>query len=176
MLQSCFLKIANSQDWVDGFLISQSLWVKQALEHILKPSWFHNSCKQNFCVTKSPKIHLYYQFHIWVTVCKMLSYQLLSIDQRQNSLPRLCCLISSRLIIPWRIVAIWNPNPFTFLKLFRWSWFVVGIVTNIIWSRLYIGISAVGIYDGICIGDIGIVIQKVWRSWWVTSYKMNSNT
>ena len=68
MLQSCFLKIANSQDWVDGFLISQSLWVKQALEHIPKPSWFHNSCKQNFCVTKSPKIYLNYQFHIWVTV------------------------------------------------------------------------------------------------------------
>ena len=68
MLQSCFLKIANSQDWVDGFLISQSLWVKQALEQILKLSWFHNSCKQSFGVTKSPKIHLYYQFHIWVTV------------------------------------------------------------------------------------------------------------
>ena len=68
ILQSCFLKIANSQDWVDGFLISQSLWVKQALEHILKPSWLNNSCKQNFCVTKSPKIHLFFQFHITVTV------------------------------------------------------------------------------------------------------------
>ena len=70
ILQSCFLKIANSQDWVDGFSISQSLWVKVACEHILRQSRFHKSCKKSFWVIKTPKIHLYYQFHIWVTVCR----------------------------------------------------------------------------------------------------------
>ena len=68
MLQSCFLKIAISQDRVDVFQISQSLWVRQACGHILKLSRFHNSCKQNFCVTKCPKTVLFVQFHNTVTV------------------------------------------------------------------------------------------------------------
>ena len=73
MHQSCFLKIPISQDWVDEFQISQSLWVRKALGHILRLSRFHNSCKQNFCVTKTPKIHLFFQFHITGTVAFMLS-------------------------------------------------------------------------------------------------------
>ena len=68
MLQSCFLWIAISQDWVDVFQISQSLWVRQACGHILKLSRFHNSCKQNFCVTKCPKTVLFVQFHNTGTV------------------------------------------------------------------------------------------------------------
>ena len=68
MLQSCFLWIAISQDWVDVFQISQSLWVRQAYGHILKLSRFHNSCKQNFCVTKCPKIVQFVQFHNTGTV------------------------------------------------------------------------------------------------------------
>ena len=68
MLQYCFLKIAISQDRVDVFQISQSLWVRQACGHILKLSRFHNSCKQNFCVTKCPKTVLFFQFHITGTV------------------------------------------------------------------------------------------------------------
>ena len=68
MLETCFLKIAISQDWVNEFQISQSLWVREALEHILRLSRFHNSCKHNFCVTKTPKIHLFFQFHITGTV------------------------------------------------------------------------------------------------------------
>ena len=68
MLQSCFLKIAISKDWVDVFQISQSLWVRQACGHILKLSRFHNSCKQNFCVTKCPKTVLFVQFHNTGTV------------------------------------------------------------------------------------------------------------
>ena len=69
MLQSCFLQIAISQDWVNGFWISQSLCVKEALEHILNLSRLHNSWKQMFCVTKCPKTVLFYQFHSWVIVC-----------------------------------------------------------------------------------------------------------
>ena len=38
------------------------------MEHILKLSWFHNSCQQNFCVTKCPKTVLFFQFHIPGTV------------------------------------------------------------------------------------------------------------
>ena len=68
MLQYCFLKIAISQDRVDVFQISQSLWVRQACGHILKLSRFHNSCKQNFCVTKCPKTVLFVQFHNTGTV------------------------------------------------------------------------------------------------------------
>ena len=74
MLQSCFLRFSISQDWVDGFSISQRLWVRETLGHILKLSRFHRSCKQNFYVTKSPKIHLFGQFHIWVTVATYLFY------------------------------------------------------------------------------------------------------
>ena len=74
MHQSCFLKIGISQVWVDGFQISQSLWVREALGHILNLSRRHNSCKQNFCVTKSPKIHLFFQFHITGTVCSIIYF------------------------------------------------------------------------------------------------------
>ena len=68
MLQSSFIQIAISQDWVYGFWISQSLWVKEALVNILKLSRFHNSCKQKFCATKCPKTVLFEQFHICMTV------------------------------------------------------------------------------------------------------------
>ena len=68
MHPSSFIQIAISQDWVNGFWISQSLWVKEALGHILKQSGFHNSCKQKFCVTKRPKTVLFEQFHICMTV------------------------------------------------------------------------------------------------------------
>ena len=68
MLQSCFLQIAISQDGDDGFQISQSLWVKQALEHILILNRLHSRCKQSFCVTKCPKTVLFQQFHICMTV------------------------------------------------------------------------------------------------------------
>ena len=34
----------------------------------MKLSWFHNSCKQNFYVTKCPKTVLFFQFHITGTV------------------------------------------------------------------------------------------------------------
>ena len=68
MLQSCFLQIAISQDWVDGFQISQSLWVKQALEHILIIYRLQSPCKQIFCVMKCPKTVLFQQFHICLTV------------------------------------------------------------------------------------------------------------
>ena len=73
MLETCFLKIAISQDWVNEFQISQSLWVREALEHILRLSRFHNSCEQNICVTKTPKIHLFIQFHITGTVPSFIS-------------------------------------------------------------------------------------------------------
>ena len=69
ILQSCFLQIAISQDWVDGFQISQRLWVRKTCEHILKLSWFHNSCKHNFYVIKTPKTHLRLYSHSAVTVC-----------------------------------------------------------------------------------------------------------
>ena len=36
--------------------------------HILKLSWFHNSCQQNLCVPKCPKTVLFFQFHIPGTV------------------------------------------------------------------------------------------------------------
>ena len=38
------------------------------MEHILKLSRFHNSCKQNFPVTKWPKTVLFVQFHNTGTV------------------------------------------------------------------------------------------------------------
>ena len=66
ILQSCFLQIAISQDWIGGFLISQRLWVRKACGQILQLKWFHNSCKQSFYVTKTPKIHL--RLHSTVTV------------------------------------------------------------------------------------------------------------
>ena len=72
MLQSCFIQIAITQDWVDGFWISQSLWVKEALGNILELSRFHNSCKQKFCATKCPKTVLFEQFHICMTVCLLI--------------------------------------------------------------------------------------------------------
>ena len=68
MVESCILQIAISQDWVDGFLISQRLWVRKTWGHILKLSWFHNSCKHNFYVTKTPKTHLRLYSHSTVTV------------------------------------------------------------------------------------------------------------
>ena len=49
--------------------------VKKALEHILKISWFHNSCKQNFCVTKTPEIHLFFSFilqGLYLVECSVL--------------------------------------------------------------------------------------------------------
>ena len=42
---------------------------KKVLGNIIKLSRFHHSCKQNLYVIKSPKIHLFAQFYIWVTVC-----------------------------------------------------------------------------------------------------------
>ena len=66
--QSCFLKIPISQDWLDEFQISQSLWVRKALGHILRLSKLYNSCKQNFCVTKCPKTVLFVQFYNTGTV------------------------------------------------------------------------------------------------------------
>ena len=69
MVESCILQIAISQDWVDGFQISQRLWVRKTCEHILKLSWFHNSCKHNFYVIKTPKTHLRLYSHSAVTVC-----------------------------------------------------------------------------------------------------------
>ena len=69
ILQSCFLQIAISQDWIGGFLISQRLWVRKACGQILKLRWFHNSCKQSFYVTKTPKTHLRLYSHSAVTVC-----------------------------------------------------------------------------------------------------------
>ena len=43
LLQSCLLRIAISQDWVDGFPISQSPGVREALGHILKLCRFHKN-------------------------------------------------------------------------------------------------------------------------------------
>ena len=87
MHQSCFLEIGISQVWVDGFQISQSLWVREALGHILNLSRRHNSCKQNFCVTKSPKIHLFFQFHITGTVHSIFTTtHFISITQMKQSI------------------------------------------------------------------------------------------
>ena len=68
ILQSCFLQIAISQDWIGGFLISQRLWVRKACGQILKLRRFHNSCKQSFYLTKTPKTHLRLYSHSTVTV------------------------------------------------------------------------------------------------------------
>ena len=62
MLETCFLKIAISQDWVNEFQISQSLWVREALEHILRLSRFHNSCKKFFVSQKLPKFSYFFSF------------------------------------------------------------------------------------------------------------------
>ena len=67
MLKSYILQITISQDWINGFLISQWLWVRKTCGHILKLSWFHNSCKHNFYVTKTPKTHLRLYSHSTVT-------------------------------------------------------------------------------------------------------------
>ena len=83
ILQSCFLQIAISQDWIGGFLISQRLWVRKACGQILKLRWFHNSCKQSFYVTKTPKTHLRLYSHSTVTVPILdISYQITCLSQQ----------------------------------------------------------------------------------------------
>ena len=57
MHQPCFLKFAISQDWV-----------KKTFQHILKLIRFHRWSKQNSCVTKTSEVHLFFEFHIPVTV------------------------------------------------------------------------------------------------------------
>ena len=69
ILQSCFLQIAISQDWIGGFLISERPWVRKACGQILKPRRSHNLCKCNFYVTKTSKTHLRLYSHSTATVC-----------------------------------------------------------------------------------------------------------
>ena len=87
----------------------------------------------------------------------LCTYQLLCIDQRQDSLTRFSGIIWSWLIISWRIVTFRNPNPFSILVLFR-RFFISRII-----------IRCCFLANGY-ISDIGIMIKKVWRSWWKLIY------